>query len=89
MKLIILPRQARDNHRESTQNQTRFLTGRLREEQLWWLARLENFNQKIPRREVEVIARTVEARCKVRKPSFFEFSLCLSRACLGKISIYI
>jgi hypothetical protein len=71
MKLIIVPRQARDNHRESTQNQTRFLTGRLREEQLWWLARLENFNQKIPRREVEVIARTVEARCKVRENGIF------------------
>ena len=37
---------------------------KLKEAQLWWLERLDCFNQKIPRREVEVITKTVEARCK-------------------------
>lgn len=36
----------------------------LNEGQLWWLERLDNFRQKIPRREVKEIEQTVEARCQ-------------------------
>jgi hypothetical protein len=83
VKLIILPRQARDKHirKASTQNQDPFS------------CRLQNES-----------ARAVHARGDSRgvgpnpaawlrddsgTETAFEFSLCLSRACLGKIIVFI
>jgi hypothetical protein len=73
IKTNILPRQAQDKHRESTQKRVAFCcSGRL-------CARLDagGAGRAVARMRL-VVVRT-----------FFEFSLCLSRACLGKTMHFI
>jgi hypothetical protein len=88
--MITLLRQARDKHREGTQNQMRFLiqvkvkaTGDDASRALEALVNPEAgagpLSSKIFVGDVNV---------QVRKTaSVFEFSLCLSRACLGKMIV--
>jgi hypothetical protein len=108
IKCIILPRQARDKHRASTQKivVARFLRGKIGKlDAAKRMQQLKSTMQELLAEAVSHEGARVTAKkarrsldlaigeaaiYQVRRRSLFlEFPLCLSRACLGKMLIYI
>jgi hypothetical protein len=83
VKCIILPRHARDKHRESTHKRMAFS---YRKRQCTNVPVTSSQHCNEPSRPPDPSASHPPVR---KTASFFEFSLCLSRACLGKMFVFL